>query len=220
MAIRMLSRLLAGAFAFTTLTAQAPSPTAVAIATETSCAQPNVPPRTIQAAAPVLPPSIDDKRPKGDVEVVVSLDEGSNVTSVRARSGPEALRTVAEETARKSTFATEIIACQPVAKSFVFVVRYEDTPACENRDLAGTTVKPFPPDVPRYVRDNGITGTVRIAVDLDENGHVVKAQALDGPQPLRTPAVDSVYKTLFSPRIVNCVPTAGRYLYVVSFEKR
>ncbi len=220
MAFGILSRVLAATFALTTLTAQAPSPTAVPLVAATSCARPNVPAQTVHIEPPVFPPSIDGKRPTGEVEVIVSLDEANNIVSAHARNGPEALRTVAEETARKSKFTTEIIACKPVAKSFIFVVRYDDTAPCENRDIPARTARAYPPETPKYARDHGITGIVHVAIDLDESGQIVKAEATDGPEILRQAALSSVRKSVFAPHTVNCVGQASRYEYVVSFEAR
>ena len=61
----------------------------------------------------------------GDVTVLVSLDEGSHITSSSIESSPsKILNSAALSAARQSTFQTEIRDCKPIAATYRFVVTF------------------------------------------------------------------------------------------------
>jgi TonB family protein len=55
------------------------------------------------------------------------------------------------------------------------------------------------PSYPEKARRAGITGTVRVRLVIDEEGRVIRAEALEGPQELREAAVKAAMKARFTP---------------------
>ncbi len=63
--------------------------------------------------------------PGGTVQVVVALDAASNVVSTAIASSPSAaFNKVALDTARDSSFQTEVRGCKPVAAKYIFSVSF------------------------------------------------------------------------------------------------
>jgi hypothetical protein len=90
-----------------------------------SCAMPNVPARTIETVVPFYPAEAVAQHVTGNVQVILSLDDRSNViwADVFHADSPllvsEALRT-----ARGSTFATEVVHCRPLPEDYIFTVSF------------------------------------------------------------------------------------------------
>jgi TonB family protein len=55
------------------------------------------------------------------------------------------------------------------------------------------------PEYPEAARQAGITGVVKVEVTIDETGHVIKAEATDGPKELRQAAIEAALKARFEP---------------------
>lgn len=90
-----------------------------------TCARPNVPAATIRAVEPDTPVVAQQAGISGTVQVLVSLDENSHITSTRIQSSPSAiLNNAALAAAQQSTFRTEIRDCKPIAAVFVFSVDF------------------------------------------------------------------------------------------------
>jgi outer membrane biosynthesis protein TonB len=102
-----------------------PTPTPKPTPTPASCARPNVAASTIRAVEPDTPPMAQQQGITGDVQVVVSLDVNSHVTSTHVQSSPSVvLNNAALQAARQSTFQTEIKDCKPVAADYIFTVSF------------------------------------------------------------------------------------------------
>jgi protein TonB len=103
-----------------------PPPTPVPTPTPQACARPNVNATTVRAAEPDMPAMAQQQGIQGTVQVKVSLDAASHVTSVSIYSSPSALLNQAALTAaRQSTFQTEIQNCKPIAADYLFSVEFD-----------------------------------------------------------------------------------------------
>jgi TonB family protein len=60
--------------------------------------------------------------------------------------------------------------------------------------------KPF---YPEEAKRNKVEGQVTVRIVVDENGKVISAQAIDGPQPLRGPAEEAARQATFTPTTQN-----------------
>ena len=67
-------------------------------------------------------------------------------------------------------------------------------------DKATSLPKPF---YPEEAKRNKVEGQVTVRVVVDENGKVISAQAIDGPQPLRGPAEEAARQATFAPTTQN-----------------
>jgi TonB family protein len=99
--------------------------TGTAAAPSRSCAQPNVPARTIRAVEPDTPPLAQQQGISGDVAVIVSLNAQSQVVNVKVQSSPsELLNNTALQAAHQSTFQTETVNCKPVPSEYLYTVQF------------------------------------------------------------------------------------------------
>jgi protein TonB len=93
-------------------------------------------------------------------------------------------------------------------------------PACANPNadaaIRGTAVEPDYPDI---AKEQGATGTTQVKVTLDESGNVVSATVYKsaGNLSLDQAAVKAARATSYVPEIVNCVKTAGSYIFRADF---
>jgi TonB family protein len=93
-------------------------------------------------------------------------------------------------------------------------------PECANPNadasIKGTAVEPDYPDI---ARQQGATGTTQVKVTLDATGNVVGAEVYKsaGNPALDRAAVAAARETSYVPEIVNCVKTAGSYLFRADF---
>lgn len=67
------------------------------------------------------------------------------------------------------------------------------------------------PDYPAQAKLNGVQGTVTLLILIGLDGHVLKVAAKDGPDPLRSAAIDAVKQWTYSPTRLN-----GKPVYVLT----
>jgi protein TonB len=97
----------------------------------------------------------------------------------------------------------------------------EPKPQCAvpNADAA---MKGEPADLeyPDIAREQGAVGTTVVKVTLDANGNVVDASVYKsaGNAALDQSAIKSAKATSYTPDIINCVKTAGSYLFRANFD--
>ena len=93
--------------------------------TRPACSRPNVPASTIHAVEPNTPALAQQQGIQGTVQVIVSLDEDSHIIGTRIQSSPSAILNVAAlDSARASTFQTEVHNCKPVRADYVYSVEF------------------------------------------------------------------------------------------------
>lgn len=93
------------------------------------------------------------------------------------------------------------------------------TPACANPNVDATTVNAAEADYPDIAREQGVVGSAAVKVTLDATGHVVDVSINKsaGNPALDQSALKAARASTYSPEIVNCVKTAGSYLFRVDF---
>jgi protein TonB len=74
------------------------------------------------------------------------------------------------------------------------------------------------PEYPASARANGVQGTVLIGVIIGEDGHVLQAVALRGPEELRENARQAALRWRFRPYIVEGLAVRIRYVIPFPFE--
>lgn len=89
------------------------------------CERPNVPTTVISAQEPDMPAMAQQQGISGTVNVIVSLDEHSEIVATKIQSSASVLlNSAAQAAARQSTFQTEIRNCKPVPSDYVFSVEF------------------------------------------------------------------------------------------------
>ena len=92
-------------------------------------------------------------------------------------------------------------------------------PVCAVPNADATTTNAAPPDYPDIARQQGAVGTTKVKVTLDAAGHVLDASVAKsaGNASLDQAAVKAARASTFAPEVVNCVKTAGSYLFSADF---
>ena len=81
--------------------------------------------------------------------------------------------------------------------------------------LNGKAVSKPNPVWPKEARE--VTGTVTVQVLVDEEGKVIEAKAVSGPEQLRQAAVDAAFKARLSPTRLSGQPVKVRGVLVYNF---
>jgi TonB family protein len=86
--------------------------------------------------------------------------------------------------------------------------------------INGKAVSKPSPRYPAAAREAGVTGTVEVAVIIDEEGKVIGAEAVSGPAELREASVEAARKARFSPTRLSGQPVkvSGRLSYTFSLR--
>jgi len=80
------------------------------------------------------------------------------------------------------------------------------------------TVQASQPENPYAAITNRITGTVRVAVTLDERGKPVRVRTISTPSAILTPPAEAAARrSQFSPAIFRCEPVRSVYLFTVEY---
>jgi protein TonB len=94
-------------------------------------------------------------------------------------------------------------------------------PACPNPNQDAVSTNEVQPDYPDAAREAGATGTTQVQVELDATGNVVSATVYKsaGNLSLDQAAIAAAKASKYQPEIVNCVKTAGKYLFRAVFDQ-
>lgn len=92
-------------------------------------------------------------------------------------------------------------------------------PVCAVPNADASTTQAVEPDYPDIARQQGAVGTTQVKVSLDATGHVTDASIAKsaGNASLDQAAIKAARASSFSPEIVNCVKTAGSYIFRADF---
>jgi TonB family protein len=85
--------------------------------------------------------------------------------------------------------------------------------------LLGNVSRKVLPSYPQFARQLRVAGEVKVDVTIDEDGRVVAAKAISGPDPLRPAAEDAAWKWTFIPTLLNKVPVGVRGVLTFIFTK-
>jgi TonB family protein len=94
-------------------------------------------------------------------------------------------------------------------------------PQCPNpNEEAGIKGSPADLDYPDMARQQGAVGTAQVKVTLDADGNAVDVSIYKsaGNSLLDASALKAAKATAYTPELVNCVKTAGSYLFRADFD--
>jgi hypothetical protein len=96
-------------------------------AAQLTCAVPNVPPKVVMAPGVHVPQIAIAQGMSGEVQVLVSLNENSQIvgTPVVRKSPSAVFNKEAINVAMHSTFQTEIKNCQPIASMYFLTIEFQ-----------------------------------------------------------------------------------------------
>ncbi|MGD0051628.1 MAG: TonB family protein [Vulcanimicrobiaceae bacterium] len=205
-----------------------------------ACARPNLAATTIHAAMPDVPPMAAQQGISGVVQVEVSLDANSHIVALKIYSSPSALLNAAAlAAARQSSFQTAIVNCTPIAVDYLFSVEFDSQPGprLPLNPLAprarSAELVCWQPDVDAQIRGQSMafpsssamakihwpmSAVVVVAANVDAAGRITDASIRSSPNPLLDDAALTVARrSMFSPALVSCRPTAATVLVRVPF---
>jgi len=92
-------------------------------------------------------------------------------------------------------------------------------PVCPVPNADASTVNAAEADYPDIARQQGVVGSVAVKVTLDAAGHVLATEINKsaGNASLDQSAIKAARASTFAPEVVNCVKTAGSYVFKVDF---
>lgn len=159
--------------------------------------------KIVKMVKPVYPPEAKAEGIEGLVKVDVVVNDEGDVTEAEAMSGPEILRTAAVEAVRRWKY-------QPLGVEVHATVNVNFTLASkapegninvvtEARKKGLKIVKMVKPVYPPEAKAKGIEGLVKIKVVVDKEGAVKEAEAMSGPEALKTAALEAVRQWKYEP---------------------
>jgi TonB family protein len=85
--------------------------------------------------------------------------------------------------------------------------------------MDATTTNAVEPDYPEMAKEQGAEGTTQVEVSLDAAGNVLSATVHKsaGNALLDQAAIAAAKASKYQPEIVNCVKTAGSYIFRADF---
>lgn len=93
-----------------------------------------------------------------------------------------------------------------------------DPPSCASPYVPTATLHAFEPDIPPRAAEARITGTVHVAVALDENGRPQHARVASSPSVmLNASALNAALQSTYRPEIFRCKPVASGYEFAVEY---
>ena len=75
-----------------------------------------------------------------------------------------------------------------------------------------------PIEYPQEARAANVQGVVVVSLLIDENGQVMKAEAVHGDKKLVKAALESVKRWRFEPELENGRPVVSRYTLPITFK--
>lgn len=196
----------------------------VAAVSGSSC---NSDPAIVHAVAPHVDESQQEPLGRGlgaTVQVTVGADGRAANVALHSSSGYAPADEAALNAARQSTYKPEMKDCRPVADTVV--VDEAVLPVYTPRAGQKCTTPPLEATVIRFVKAPGSPApypagavAVRVNVGVNALGDPTSATIVksSGNKNLDNAAVDAAYGSHYAPKIVNCQPVTGSYLFEVTF---
>lgn len=94
-------------------------------------------------------------------------------------------------------------------------------PACANPNVEATVTNPVQPDYPESARDLGLGAvSVEIEVTVGPSGNLVSATVYKSASNMAIDqaALRAARQSTYSPKLINCQPTTGNYLFRADFQ--
>jgi TonB family protein len=152
----------------------------------------------------------DAAKAKADYQKAVELD--ANVEPAKsnlAKIVAEEQRIVREaEEARRAEEAKKLAEAKKVVPEFVDLGQIN----------VSSAVKMIMPIYPQTALRAGITGVVKVEVNIDDQGEITSSKAVDGPQFLRSAAEDAARRSKFRPAMFDGKPIKSKGYILYNFS--
>jgi|HubBroStandDraft_2_1064218.scaffolds.fasta_scaffold228580_1 TonB family protein len=94
-------------------------------------------------------------------------------------------------------------------------------PACANPNVEATVTSPVQPDYPESAKDLGLGAvSVEVEVTVGPSGNLVTASVYKSSNNMSIDqaALRAARQSTYSPKLINCSPTTGNYLFRADFQ--
>jgi TonB family protein len=94
-------------------------------------------------------------------------------------------------------------------------------PACANPNVEATVTSPVQPDYPESAKDLGLGAvSVEVEVTVGPSGNLVSASVYKSSNNMSIDqaALRAARQSTYSPKLINCSPTTGNYLFRADFQ--
>lgn len=94
-------------------------------------------------------------------------------------------------------------------------------PLCSNPNVDASVITPMTPDYPDVARDLGlgpVTALVAVTIDAHGSPRDLKILKSSGNAAIDQAALRAARQTSYAPKIANCAPVEGTYLFHADFE--
>ncbi len=94
-------------------------------------------------------------------------------------------------------------------------------PACANPNVEATVTNPVQPDYPESAKDLGLGAvSVEVEVTVGPSGNLVSATVYKSSNNMSIDqaALRAARQSTYSPKLINCSPTTGNYLFRADFQ--
>jgi TonB family protein len=85
--------------------------------------------------------------------------------------------------------------------------------------LMGNVLNKVVPDYPIFAKQAKLSGEVRVEVMIAEDGRVIEAKTVSGPEPLREAAEEAARKWIFKPTLLNGIPVRTQGVLTFVFTR-
>lgn len=200
--------------------------------------------KAVRLPVPAYPEAARADNAGGPVSVEVTIDEEGNVIEAKALSiftvtaddgslvetkrVHPALREAAEQAAREAKFSPTKLSGQPIKVKGTIAYNFvagsgplEGTSGVANngRPVLNTKALTLPgPVYPEAALAARASGTIAVAVTVDESGFVIRAEALSGHPLLRAAAVDAARFATFTPVLKDGQPVQVQGVLTYDFS--
>lgn len=172
-------------------------------------------PATIHTPRPTPPPTPAPRRPRHLVSKPIAVMVPH--ASARSHQGPVAAPYVAPKGASDGSGPDVLATVGPVASALPAT----PAPLCSNPNQDASVTDPVAPEYPDSARDMGYGSvSVLVQVTLDARGSLVDAKIAQssGNGAFDRSALRAARESTYAPRIANCQPAAGTYIFRADFQ--
>lgn len=170
---------------------------------------------------PEYPQSAKDMNAGGTVMVRVTVDEEGNVISASAISGHPLLKEAALNAAKEAKFPPTLLEDKPVKVTGMLVYNFAtENDVIKAGVLNGRAKNLIKPEYPKEAREAKIEGTVNVQITIDENGNVMTATAVSGPDMLREVSEKAARDSKFAPSYLSGRPVKVSGVLVYNFVSK
>jgi TonB family protein len=185
---------------------------------------------------PIYPATAKLINASGEVQVSIVIGENGRVVEAKAIKGHPALRSAAEDAARKWVFKPTLLDGKPVKQpgtlTFVFMPPpppTSDPPAASSSAetpeklnvsggvLQGNAIKRVQPPYPPVAKAARASGPVQVQITISEAGEVIEASVISGHPLLRDAALQAARQWLFKPTELSGVPVKVQGILTFNF---